>query len=50
MFELPAERITQAKAFFHFGFDYTGAFPITIGRYRGVKTQKAYIYVTTKAL
>lgn len=54
MSSLPVERITQAKAFFHTGVDYTGAFPITIGRYRGVKTQKAYICLfvclATKAL
>lgn len=54
MADLPVERITQAKAFFHTGVDYTGAFSISMGRYRGVKTQKAYICLfvclCTKAL
>lgn len=43
-----------AKAFFHTGVDYTGGFSITMGRYRSIKFQKAYVSLfvclATKAL
>lgn len=45
MADLPSFRVNQVKAFLHTGVDNTGAFPINIGRYRGVKAQKAYIYI-----
>lgn len=54
MSDLPSPRVNQAKAFLTTGVDFTGAFFITLGRRRGIKSQKAYvclfICLTTKAV
>ena len=43
MSDLPASRILQTKCFLHSGVDFAGPYLITLSRYRGVKTCKAYI-------
>lgn len=43
MADLPSERVSQAKVFLSTGVDFTGAFYITLGRRRGIKSQKAYV-------
>lgn len=46
MGELPASRVTEAvKPFAHTGTDYTGHVYVTMGRKRGVVSQKAYICI-----
>lgn len=43
MGRLPPARISQLKPFQNVGVDYGGPFNITIGKRRGIKSQKAYI-------
>lgn len=43
MADLPKSRVTEAKAFLECGVDFAGPLYITLGRRRGVKSQKAYI-------
>lgn len=43
MGNLPPSRVSQLKAFTHTGVDFAGPFLITMNRYRGAKTTKAYI-------
>lgn len=54
MGQLPSVRVNQAKPFQVVGVDYAGPLFITLGKHRGVKSQKAYICLfvcfTTKAL
>lgn len=54
MADLPKARITQLKAFQAVGCDYAGPFNITLHRYRGARTTKAYLCLfvcfATKAL
>lgn len=54
MADLPKARITQIKAFQSVGCDYAGPFNITVQRYRGARTMKAYLCLfvcfATKAL
>uniref|UniRef100_A0A8D9AJE5 Integrase catalytic domain-containing protein n=1 Tax=Cacopsylla melanoneura TaxID=428564 RepID=A0A8D9AJE5_9HEMI len=55
MADLPPFRVQETKsAFTHTGIDYAGPFHITLGRRRGIKSQKAYlclfICLVTKAV
>lgn len=54
MGDLPASRISQAKAFKFTGVDFGGPFTITMNKVRGAKTLKAYLCLfvcfTTKAV
>ncbi|KAL1447844.1 hypothetical protein WDU94_002711 [Cyamophila willieti] len=54
MGELPKARVNESKPFVHTGTDYTGSINVTMGRRRGVLSQKAYICIfvclTTKAV
>ncbi|KAI5748201.1 hypothetical protein M8J77_022994 [Diaphorina citri] len=54
MGELPACRVNESKPFVHTGTDFTGSVLITLGKRRGVVSQKAYICIficlTTKAI
>ncbi|KAG5862400.1 hypothetical protein JTB14_006607 [Gonioctena quinquepunctata] len=43
MGNLPAQRINMAKPFSYVGGDYGGPFHITMGKGKGIKSQKAYI-------
>lgn len=43
MGNLPSARISQIKPFQCVGVDYSGAYNITLGKNRGIKSQKAYI-------
>lgn len=54
MADLPTSRVTEVKCFLNCGVDYAGPVYITLGRRRGIKSQKAYICLfvclATKAL
>lgn len=54
MGNLPTSRVSQLKPFSCVGVDFGGPFTITLGKYRGAKTHKAYICLfvcfSTKAL
>lgn len=54
MSDLPPARVSQVKPFSHTGIDFAGPFTITMGKYRGAKSMKAYICVfvcfATKAM
>lgn len=54
MGDLPPARVSQVKAFSNSGVDFAGPVLITLGKHRGIRTQKAYICVficlVTKAL
>lgn len=54
MGDLPAVRVNQIKPFQNVGVDYAGPVFITLGKSRGIKSQKAYIClficVATKAI
>lgn len=43
MGELPACRVNESRPFVHTGTDFTGSLRITLGKRRGVVSQKAYI-------
>ncbi|KAJ8909886.1 hypothetical protein NQ315_008909 [Exocentrus adspersus] len=43
MADLPKARVTEAKAFLESGVDFAGPLYITLGRRRGIRSQKAYI-------
>ncbi len=43
MGELPLSRISLVKAFATVGVDFGGPYLVTLGRHRGIKSQKAYI-------
>lgn len=43
MADLPAYRVSEAKAFAHTGVDYAGPLRVTLARRRGQHSQKAYI-------
>ncbi|XP_026467639.1 uncharacterized protein LOC113371215 [Ctenocephalides felis] len=54
MADLPSPRVMEAKPFQHTGTDYAGPFRVTMGKFRGVKSSKAYICLficfSTKAI
>lgn len=54
MGNLPHPRVSQMKPFSHTGVDFAGPFTITLGKYRGAKSCKAYlclfICLSTKAM
>lgn len=54
MGDLPKLRVSQLKAFSCVGVDFGGPFRVTLGKSRGIKSQKSYICLfvcfTTKAL
>lgn len=54
MGDLPFFRISQLKCFSHVTLDYAGSLRVTMGRYRGVKSSKAYVCIfvcgATKAI
>ncbi|KAI5715899.1 hypothetical protein M8J77_024346 [Diaphorina citri] len=45
MGELPKARVNESKPFVHTGTDYTGFINVTMGKRRGVISQKAYICI-----
>lgn len=54
MGDLPFFRISQLKCFSHVTLGYAGSLRVTMGRYRGVKSSKAYVCIfvcgATKAI
>ncbi|XP_026482644.1 uncharacterized protein LOC113390406 [Ctenocephalides felis] len=54
MADLPSPRVMEAKPFQHTGTDYAGPFRVTMEKFRGVKSSKAYICLficfSTKAI
>lgn len=45
MGDLPPARVSQLKPFSHAGVDFAGPFLVTQGRYRGVRSVKAYVCI-----